>query len=165
MSWTAPSGHVFVVGEIVTAATLNTYVKDNLLDLDRRTTALTSTVATAETTGSTAYTNLITVGPAVTVTTGSQAVVLLTCTTSENTAAANAWMSYAVSGATTTAPNDGLGLTAQNSTANIADARTVAILHTGLTPGSNTFTAKYRVTSGTGTFTQRKLIVLPLGSA
>lgn len=30
MSWTAPSGHVYVTGENVSAATLNTYVANNL---------------------------------------------------------------------------------------------------------------------------------------
>lgn len=33
MAWTDPAGHVFVVGEIVSPATLNTYVKDNLVAL------------------------------------------------------------------------------------------------------------------------------------
>jgi hypothetical protein len=35
-------------------------------------------------------------------------------------------------------------------------------LHTDLTPGSNTFTAKYRVASGTGTFLSRRIVVFPL---
>lgn len=33
MSWTDPDAHVFAVGEKVTAATLNTYIKDNLVYL------------------------------------------------------------------------------------------------------------------------------------
>jgi hypothetical protein len=33
---------------------------------------------------------------------------------------------------------------------------------TGLTPGSNTFTAKYRITGGTGTWRDRDIVVIPL---
>jgi len=33
---------------------------------------------------------------------------------------------------------------------------------TGLTPGSNTFTAKYRITGGTGTWRDREIVVVPL---
>jgi hypothetical protein len=33
---------------------------------------------------------------------------------------------------------------------------------TGLTPGSTTFTAKYDVTGGTGTFANRSIVVVPL---
>lgn len=33
MAWTDPAAHVYVVFEVVTAGTLNTYVKDNLLYL------------------------------------------------------------------------------------------------------------------------------------
>ena len=32
----------------------------------------------------------------------------------------------------------------------------------GLTAGSNTFTAKYRVDAGTGTFANRTIVVIPL---
>jgi hypothetical protein len=35
-------------------------------------------------------------------------------------------------------------------------------LVTGLTPGPTTFTAKYRVTSGQGTFAMRSIVVVPL---
>jgi hypothetical protein len=40
-----------------------------------------------------------------------------------------------------------------------------SVLHVGglaLTPGSNTFTMKYRVSSGTGTFADRRISVMPL---
>jgi hypothetical protein len=33
---------------------------------------------------------------------------------------------------------------------------------TGLTPGSNTITAKYRVASGTCTFVDRNIVVIPV---
>ena len=36
-------------------------------------------------------------------------------------------------------------------------------LVSGLSPGSTTFTAKYRVTSGQGTFAMRSIVVVPLG--
>jgi hypothetical protein len=36
MAWTDPASHVYAVGEVLSAGTLNTYVKDNLLFLYRR---------------------------------------------------------------------------------------------------------------------------------
>jgi hypothetical protein len=33
MSWSDPSAHIYAVGEVVTAGTLNSYVKDNLMFL------------------------------------------------------------------------------------------------------------------------------------
>jgi len=35
-------------------------------------------------------------------------------------------------------------------------------LVTGLSPGSTTFTAQYRVTSGEGQFSMRSIVVIPL---
>jgi len=63
-----------------------------------------ATVATSQTTSSATYTDLATAGPAVTVTTGTKALVIVT-TAFRDTGGTNnlAWMSYAVSGATTVA--------------------------------------------------------------
>ncbi len=63
MSWTAPSGHVWATGEIVTAANMNTFIRLNLEDLDRRTVTVGAVVSASETSTSTSYVSLTTVGP------------------------------------------------------------------------------------------------------
>jgi hypothetical protein len=47
---------------------------------------------------------------------------------------------------------------------NITDGTVIASClawHTDLTPGINTFTAKYRVSASTGTFSSRRIAVMP----
>ena len=44
----------------------------------------------------------------------------------------------------------------------IAAQGSATIYVTGLTAGSTTFTAKYDVTTGTGTFVNRTIIIVPL---
>lgn len=163
MSWTDPSGHVYSTGEVVSAATMNTYIKDNLLDLDRRATLSSATVATSQTTTSTTYADLTTSGPAVTVTTGTKGFVTLTSTMSNNTTGAFAYMGFAVSGATTTAAADTSALIDQFYTGT-AISRSSAGCTSTLTAGSNTFTSKYKVSSNTGTFYDRVILVIPVSS-
>jgi hypothetical protein len=154
-----------VTGEVVTAATLNTYVKDDLLDLDRRTAPQSALVATSQTTTSTSYTDLTTSGPAVTVTTGTTCLVIVKAHMLNSTAATQSWMGYAVSGATTVAASDSLACAVAPSSSLAVFAIGAAFFHTGLTAGSNTFTAKYRVSAGTGTFQDRRIVAIPLGAA
>ncbi len=122
-----------------------------------------ATVATSETTSSTTYTDLTTAGPAVTVTTGTKALVIVTANMRDRESRAN-YMSYAVSGATTTAAADTRALIMidpqqpasinQMSFANLAT----------LTAGSNTFTAKYRTDSAahSAAFANRSIFVINL---
>jgi hypothetical protein len=70
-----------------------------------------------------------------------------------------AYMSYAVSGLTTVAASDGRALQVQGQNFTRASATSVI---TGLTPGSNTFTAKYRTSGNTSTFRDRDIVVIPL---
>lgn len=118
-------------------------------------------VATDETTASTTYADLATSGPAVTLTlAGTTAVIWINSgcvykTTTGNTA----YISAAVSGATTVAASDA---NASNNGSYLAttcasNGRTLAL--TGLTPGSNTFTLKYRVDGGTFHFVNRGIVV------
>lgn len=160
MAWTAP--RTWVTGEVVTAALLNTHLRDDLIDLDRRTSPTEATVATAQTTTATSYGDLGTAGPAVTQTIGSTGKALIAIYAAIHNSGGNfSLMSYAVSGATTVAASDASSL--QTSVAD--DLRVGAtMLHTGLNAGSTTFTAKYRVTANTGTFTGRRLLASPLGS-
>lgn len=177
MAWSAPM--TAVASSVFTAAQFNTFLRDNLNETApaKATTAgahfvvsgtneisqrLTggAAVLTSETTTSTTFANLATVGPAVTVTTGPMALVVVhgSC---ENTGAGASRMGYEVSGATSIAAADNRGIAAFG----VAGAGVLAsgvAFHTDLTPGSNTFTAKYRVASGTGTFVSRRLIVFPL---
>ena len=117
-------------------------------------------IATQETSGSTTYTDLATTGPTVTATTSASAIIATYCNqfTSGGTAA---WMSYAISGATTDGANDNRGIQLQSTGGQRIGG---TFFHSAiLTPGTNTFSAKYRVsTSGTGTWSDRRLMVIPM---
>ena len=124
-------------------------------------------VDTAESSSSTTYTNLTTVGPTVTLITGTEAIITLTAIMSKDSGGSgnNAYISVAVSGATTIVAADVNGTTGSATAAPgfaIALARRFKI--TGLTPGSNTFTMQYR-TNGGGSFTweYRALTVEAIG--
>ena len=112
-------------------------------------------VATSETTTSTSYTDLATAGPAITVTTGTTAVIAITCDFSVSPADRGR-IGVAVSGASTVAASDAKSL---NSAGAVTGATKVIRL-TGLTAGSNTFTLKYLVGSGTGPFLNREIVYL-----
>jgi hypothetical protein len=118
-------------------------------------------VATAETTTSTTYTDLATPGPAVTVTVPASGKVLVSVTSGmKNSNASNpTFMSFAVSGATTQAATDTRALSLLGNNFQQASASFVL---TGLTPGSTTFTAKYRTDGGTATFQNRSIWAIPL---
>lgn len=153
MAWTAP--RTWVAGEVPTAAIFNTHLRDNLLALQ----PVSNTVAASQGTASTTYTDLATVGPAVTVTTGASALVVLTASAANSGIQQN-FMSFAVSGATTVAAADANGYCPSSSTATAAYQASAVIPITGLTPGSNTFTAKYRAGANTATFVNRSIIVI-----
>ena len=70
-------------------------------------------------------------------------------------------MGFAVSGATTVAAADTQSLNLISATANASAQVTATYLVTGLTAGSNTFTAKYKAGSNTCTFVNRSMIVTP----
>ncbi len=182
MAWTAPM--TAVSGNAFTAAQFNTNIRDNLLEtapakattigslfvcngansIVERMPPSSDSITTAETTASTVYADLATVGPVVTVTTGAKALVMQSAwmhhTTTSNVAT---YASVAVSGATTTGANDSWAVTLDGVTFNNAVRMGAAHLFTALTPGSNTFTMKYKVeTATTGSFQRRELIVIPL---
>lgn len=119
-------------------------------------------IQTSETTASGANTDLATVGPSVTAVTGPNAVVFWGCQLENNTAGQASLMDFAVSGATTRGASDTTALRFLSSTANQHLRAGVCDLITGLTPGTNTFRSKYWVSGGTGTFSRRRLSVMPL---
>jgi hypothetical protein len=166
-----------IAGSVFTASQFNTFIRDNLNECPaaKATTpgshfATTATnqiaeripasdyVATSEPTSSTAYTSLATIGPVVTVNTGTNALVGVYCNQNSSTGNA-AWMGYMVSGASSIAVDESLAVQLQNT----GGQRTGAVnFLTTLTPGTNTFTSQYRVsTSGTATFSVRRLFVIP----
>lgn len=129
--------------------------------------ATAATVATSQTTTSTSYTDLATSGPAVTVTIGANglALVIVSCNASNSTAGnSNTDMSFALSGANTASapPVAGGELKYASTAAGLGGTYSFSIILTGLTAGSTTFTAKYAVSGGTGTFVNRWISVLPL---
>lgn len=181
MAWTAPM--TATANTAFTAAQFNTHVRDNLLEtapgkatagvsngsllaksgtnqIAWRTPSL-STVLTEQTTTSTSYANLATSGPAVTLTTGVRALVIISASL-RNTSTNSCFMSVTVSGATTSAATDDRALRWRDGTGSDGEAQmSHAYMFTALTAGSNTFTAKYRVIGGTGTFRNRHLMVIP----
>jgi hypothetical protein len=122
---------------------------------------ITANVAASETTTSASWANLTTHGPAVTVTCGAAARVFMTADCSNNTAGASCFVSVDVSGATTSSPSDAWSLLVTSPVAGNRFALTYQYHVTGLTPGSNTFTMQYHVSTGTGTFLRRFLSVQP----
>lgn len=184
MAWSAPM--TAVAGAVFTAAQFNQFVRDDLLETApaKATTAGAHFAATgvnsiaerisanavdlnSGTTTSTSFVDLdapAAAGPSVTATTGPAAMVVVHCTLA-NSGTGSARMAYDVSGATSIAAADNRGI----GFFGVAGASMVAgtsVMHvsgsTALTPGSNTFTAKYRVSSGTGTFSARRIFVFPL---
>ena len=126
-----------------------------------------ATVATQESTSSSSYTNLTTAGPAVTVTTGTRALVMISASQRSTISGAQAYMNFAVSGATTRAEqaNENTNTSWGTVTGGMNEVASVQILVTGLTAGSNTFTAKYSAPVGdTVSFQNRKITVIDLGS-
>jgi hypothetical protein len=182
VAWSAPM--TAIAGAVFTAAQFNQFVRDNLLETapakattdgshfavsgvnqiaERR--CATGLALASDSTSSTTYTDLSGgPGPSVTVTTGTAALVIVHAQ-SANTGAGSARMAYDVSGATSIAAADNRATGILGAAGAAPNASAVA-LHIGgslaLTPGVNTFTAKYRVSSGTGTFEHRRIIVFPL---
>lgn len=176
MAWNTPM--TAVAGSVFTAAQFNTFVRDNLnstapalatasgqtfvatgVNAIAARSANQSVVNTAEGTTSATYAALTTAGPSVTAVTGTSAWVNLFCASS-NSGTVSSLMSFAVSGASSIAASD---LSAVGGAFGTNGGRCgISYLQTGLTPGSNTFTAQYRVGSGTGTYSGRILSVNPL---
>lgn len=179
MAWTAPM--TAVATQVFTATQFNTHVRDNLLETEAAvaTTAgamfwtvgandiaeripSNQKIATDESTTSTSFADLATVGPVVTVDTGTTALVFYS-TGVYNSGANNLMeMSYDVSGSTTVAASSTNAALVDGITANNIPRIGSFNLQSGLTPGSNTFTAKYRTSAGTANFFNRELVVIPI---
>lgn len=178
MSWTAPM--TAVANSTFSAAQFNTHVRDNLNETapakataagsyfvangvnsiaERR--GQTNADLAAGTTTSTTYTDLTgaSVGPTVSIEHGPNVLVIVRGSL-ENSGAGSARMGYAISGANSLAAADNRGAHIFG-VANVNLGASDVSLLGSLTPGTSTFTAKYRVSSGTGSFSARRLIVMP----
>lgn len=181
MAWSSPM--TAVAGSAYTATQFNANVRDNLNQtgpalataagrflVTSGANSLAERVITQDednttgTTTSSSFTDLsgTDVGPLVTVTTGTMALVWFAAQMENASAGTVTQAAPAISGATTQAAdasidvyNDGLG-------AGQAQRSGVTHLFTGLTAGSNTWTLKYRVGASTGTFYDRSIGVLAL---
>lgn len=187
MAWTAP--HLWVSGESCTAALLNAHLSANLLEtmpgkatgpdasgtggffvvdgtaptrLEER--YLTEDyIGQSESTAGTSFTNLTTVGPTVTVNSGTRALVYFGARMYNGTANAQCCMSYAVSGATTLAAADTSMLCIDGLATANRQQQTMYDFLSSLTSGINTFTAKYRAGgAGTAYYFWRRLGVWPM---
>lgn len=178
MAWTAPMTAVYLAS--FTAAQWNTHIRDNSNEtMPAKATqtasrwmvstganaiaqrAITShVVATSQTTTSTSYTDLTTVGPTCTVTTGARALVFFAAKVEHSATDGDAWASVAVSSATTRAASDVWAMRLDGVVAANANAWGNVWYVDDLTPGSNVFTMKYKVGSGTGTWSDRQMTVV-----
>lgn len=115
-------------------------------------------VLTQQTTTSTTYTNLATHGPeAANITSGAKALIMIQSQLF-NSGSGSTWASYTISGATTAASFDRWAISCE---ANTLDGFRFgqSTLHT-VTAGVNHYKMQYRVSSGTGTFDDRHIIVM-----
>ena len=206
MAWTAP--RTWVTGEQVTAAIMNSAVRDNFLETSAATVTTAGDLAYADaansmgsrvgigtvnsllvSTGSapawrtpgvdgdtntntynssngTVYVPLIDANwgfasdIAVTVTTGTKALVMWRCRLSNSTAGALTYLSYSVSSATTVAAADTHSLNYESGAANDSSESSQFDYRTLLTAGSNVFTLEGRVPSGVGSITRPELLVV-----
>lgn len=178
MAWTAPI--TWTSGTTLTAAQLNTLLRDNLLEQAPAKATETGSyfavsgtntiaervpvfdeVSAAQSTSSGSYVNLSTTGPSVTTDTGSHAFVITSTRIENNTSDFQSHYSWAISGATTRAASDSTAVTTDGITGGNFCRLTAVDLLSDLTAGSNTFTAKYRVGGGTGTYADRRITVWP----
>jgi hypothetical protein len=178
MAWTAPM--TAVDNTIWTSSQWNTHVRDNLLETmaGKATTAgrwfvstganaiaerviTQASTTTSQTTTSASFTDLATVGPAVTVTTGTKAIVFWGAAMSHSAANATCQVGVAISGATTTAASTSYQLLLDGVAASSTWRMNTFYVPT-LTAGSNTFTLKYATSAATATFSNRYIAVIAL---
>lgn len=179
MAWTAPI--TFAAGSTLTAAQLNTYLRDNMLEqgpaivtatgqyllsdgansLAAYVPAQSTATADVSTTSST-YVTLGSSTPSVTLTTGTRAIVTIAAGMSQNTDNLACYASYAISGATTTAASDSWSIHVDGVTGGNF-CRFSIMERPALTAGSNTFTMRYNAggSGGTATFRDRQIAVIP----
>jgi hypothetical protein len=161
------------LAHVAVAALATTIVTANIADQRSQVVSqlskgiISATIATSQTATSSTPVDLGTVGPTVTLRTGTSALVLLTAFLANTNPGASSEMSIEVSGASSIgAPAGPTNLFFMSGTA--AQSATLTALvpffpgGTALTPGVNTFTAKYNASGGgTSSFAARNVTVIP----
>lgn len=183
MAWTSPM--TAVANTPMTAALYNNNVRDNFrctapyltgtvgdTFVVRSANTIVSTpiqfatVTTSQTTASTSFTNLATVGPSITVSEilGQQAMVWMSAEVSNDTLNFQSWATVEVTGASTyTASSERSAVTRDGLGATSPCQYMATYLFDPIARGSSvTFTMKYKVGGGTGTFANRRMAVWPL---
>lgn len=141
---------------VVSSNITNASVTPNKLSLG----AQQVTVTTSETTASTAYTDLATTTDTVTVSVGTNGLLLVMIYGwMSNSGANNNFISFTLSGANTQAAADTMCVTSQG-TQTFGFGNT--FLLSGLAAGSTTVKMKYRAAAGTSTFVNRRIWAIPL---
>lgn len=184
MAWTAPM--TFTAGAALTAAQLNTHLRDNMYETcvakvvtdGQYLTSVaknrikvrsigTQRISATDTTTSNEYIDLATIGPAVTLVTGTRALVFTSANMFNSSAAAACGMSYDIQGqladgseGTNIGPDDQWASLIDGISANSGFSATSTAIQT-ISEGSNTFTCKYKIGSGTGSFRDRVITVFP----
>lgn len=178
MAWTVP--RTWIAKETLTAALLNTHLRDNMLETEaakatggglffgaaqnsiiERKPAYHQVLTSVNRTGATTYAGT---QPSVTVNTSDRALVLWSADFQNDTANVNTWSSINVTGATTDPASDDLSLVDSSTAANRNNQRMQHHFYFALTPGNNTFAMQYRVSNAgsTGTWSNRRLLVIPM---
>lgn len=177
MAWTTPP--TFTSGNVLTAAQL-TILSDDLKETAAgiATTAGNYFVATGanslsqrtvesdvlDSIATTTNTGYVHSGmPTVSVASGAEVIVMLYSYITINTNSETAFYGFAVGGATSQTANDNRALAFARFTVQVAMSCSAVVLATGLTSGTNAFTAGVRVTNAaaTGTWDHRRIAVLP----
>jgi hypothetical protein len=171
-----------VSGSVFTAAQFNTFVRDNLLMCPASIAStpgslfvtdssnsvveripVTANIATQEAVTATSFSDAPTPGPSVTAVTGQHAIIVISAEMGNvSSASAGCLAGVLISGATSEVPSFNNELRQEsNGTAEFQRCSTFR-LHTGLTPGSNTFKMQYMTLAGTMNIAYREITVLPL---
>jgi len=182
MAWTVPM--TFVDGAVLTAAQLNTQLRDNFLEtIPAKSTnnggvgggyfAVTgpyslaergvtyAEVNTAQSLTSTAYIDLATVGPSVGATTSSVALILFSVEVNSSVRKGECAIAVEVAGATSKEAGDDAAIILSTDT-NSQNAFGGFVFFNDLTPGYNIFSLKYRTGDKTATFRNRRILALPM---
>jgi hypothetical protein len=124
----------------------------------------TTIVSTDQSTTSSSYTDLATVGPSVTLTTGTKVLVIFSTNVYTGANNTNATIDFDISGATSRSATDETALKfPANSSAGFM--RMTGVARPTVTAGSNTFTMKYKSAAGTQiNFFYREMTIIDLGS-
>jgi hypothetical protein len=171
-----------VTGNVFTAAQFNQHVRDNLNTTApaAATTAGRILVTTgansvterdpvvdylgdAESTATTTFVDLATVGPSVTVVTGTKALITVGAGASNSNLGLASRVAVSITGATTIAANDADSYLQESGNVDDQFQGTWTYITTALNAGTNIFTNKYRTSAGggTSTFSRRLVTVTP----